>query len=459
MDTVRRITEALLSEARPLGERRGLFLTGTRAATCRAAETATAVVDGDVTVVSEATDLDGDDHLPPGNSGELLGTTRSCVVVDCHDACEPNVLGRAVGAVDGGGLLVVRSPPLASWPDRLDGYDSALTPPPFDPDSARGLFRRWLVETIRAHRGIAIVDADSDTVCDDGLVDPPPRRPAATGSSTTRPEGAAFPPAAYEACRTADQRDAVAGCEALRDDGTVVLEAHRGRGKSSAAGLAAGALAADGRDVLVTAPNYRNAAPVFDRAAELLAELDALASDDRDGNATPKLTTTDGSLRFRVPPEAAEERADVLVVDEAAALPVSMLRSLLAVAPAACFSTTLHGYEGSGRGFDVRFREQLESRRDPRTIRLSEPIRYAAGDPLEVWAFRALLLDARPPVAALVAGATPEAATYERVDPETLLESEHRLRETFGLLLDAHYRTEPNDLARLLDGPNVSWRV
>src|SRR5699024_869756 len=88
--------------------------------------------------------------------------------------------------------------------------------------------------------------------------------------------------------------------------------------------------------------------------------------------------------------------------------------------------------------------------------RLDDPIRYAAGDPIEVWAFRALLLDARPPVAPLVEEAAPETVDYARLDAEELLADEHRLREAFGLLVAAHYRTEPNDLARLLDAPNVS---
>jgi tRNA(Met) cytidine acetyltransferase len=260
---------------------------------------------------------------------------------------------------------------------------------------------------------------------------------------------------------TADQRDAVQACERLREAGVaVVVAADRGRGKSSAAGLAAAALAAAGDDVLVTAPAYRNAAEVFARAAEALAALDALDDDRRDDAPTHDLITTgDGRIRFRQPTAAADDAADVLVVDEAAALPVRRLESLVEVAPAACFATTVHGYEGSGRGFDVRFREHLEAASDVTDLTLDEPIRHGSADPVEVWLFRALLLDARPAVDPLVTDARLEAARYERLDPAALAADDHRLREAFGLLVNAHYRTEPNDLARLLDAPNVAVRA
>jgi tRNA(Met) cytidine acetyltransferase len=92
-------------------------------------------------------------------------------------------------------------------------------------------------------------------------------------------------------------------------------------------------------------------------------------------------------------------------------------------------------------------------------VRLTTPIRYAGGDPVESWAFRALLLDARPPVDQLVASAAPESVAYRSLAAEDLLADEHLLREAFGLLVTAHYRTEPDDLARLLDAPNLRVRA
>ena len=457
----------LRAEARNADERRLLVVHGDPARTRSTAGRAVERVlsdDETVTTVSPGDGLTSDlagashEHLEPAHADRLLGRTRDVVVLDCHERCDPNALGRVVGAVDGGGLFVLLAPPLDRWSDRRDAFDESLAVPPFDRADVSGHFRSRLVETLRTHPGIAIVDAEADRVERDGLTHPAPRL---EGNAPVPPDDHVFPSAAYDACLTADQVECVSALEALRAAGNaVVIEADRGRGKSSAAGLAAGSLALAGQDVLVTAPQYRSAAELFARVEELATAVDAQV--ERDREADPRaIGVGDGCVRFEPPTEATThaEDVDALFVDEAAALPVRVLEALLA-APAVAFTTTVHGYEGAGRGFSVRFRDRLtDSAFDVTERQLTEPIRYAAGDPVEVWAFRALLLDARPPAAQLVAGATPESVTYARLEPAELLADEHLLREVFGLLVAAHYRTEPADLARLLDAPNVSVRA
>ncbi|WP_232685884.1 tRNA(Met) cytidine acetyltransferase TmcA [Halobacterium zhouii] len=479
------VAAGLLEEARSVNERRILVLAGSQDAGLDAAD---ALLDALPIPLSGTTLLSTRDALAceqvsPRRADQLLGTTRDCVVYDAHEDCRPNALGRISGAVDGGGLLVLLAPPLDEWPARRDAFDEGLAVPPFGVDDVAGNFRTRLVETLRAHTGIAIYDLTRGELKQSGLTDPAPRIRTPLPNP---PDDATFPREAYEACLTADQMSALASFEELRDPpAAVVADADRGRGKSSVAGLAAACLAREGLDVLVTAPARRSAEELFARARELLADLDAVAADGRDTVAADErdavVADSGGRIRFAKPPDAADlpGNPDAVFADEAAAIPVRLLESLLDCERLA-FTTTVHGYEGAGRGFDVRFRDRLgDADHAVNEISLADPIRYAAGDPVEAWAFRALLLDARPAVDPLVEDTTREDATYETLDvrkttPSSsaahqnaersedaadLLADEHLLREVFGLLVYAHYRTEPNDLARLLDAPNLAVRA
>ena len=450
---------ALVAEAERANERRLLVLAGGRDRGLSAADTAIGVLDDPAATVVTTRERRGD-RLHPDDAADLLGVTRDAVVVDAHEGFTANVLGRVVGAVDGGGLLVLVVPPLDDWPAHRDVADERFAVPPFGVEDVTGRFRRRLVETLREHPGVAIADVDRGRLERSGLTDPLPAR---SRSPATAPVDAALPSAVYTACLTADQVEAVATLERLRKRGAaVVVEADRGRGKSAAAGLAAAGLAAEGQDVLVTAPTYRNAKTVFDHAADLFSMLGAPNHDEE--SHILSAGGSEGRVRYLDPDEAVglPGAPDIVIVDEAATLSVDRLASFVESPdpPATAFVTTVHGYEGTGRGFEVRFRDRLSAGdREVSDVRLDDPIRYAAGDPVEVWAFRALLLDARPAVDGLLDGTTPADATYRALTPATLLGDEHLLREAFGLLVLAHYQTEPDDLARLLDAPNLVCRA
>ncbi len=457
----------LRNEARRTNERRLLVLAGSRAAGIDGAYSVIKAAAPDDEAVSFVTTREGFRYhrVGPQQADQLLGTTREIVVFDCHEGFSANTLGQLTGAVDGGGLFVLLVPPLAELPKQLDALVDQLLAPPFDRQSVGNRFRKRLVETLRTHPGVAILDVETAddgslavTVDRDGLTHPSEKHCIEPPSPSIRSD-TSFPTAAFEACLTADQARAVAGLSVLSEPGhAVVVEADRGRGKTSAAGLAAGALAAAGHDVLVTAPAFENTEPLFDRVAGLLERLGEL-SESSDPHTVQ--TISGGRIRFCQPPAAADHASevDVAIVDEAAAIPVDLLGAFLA-APSVAFCTTVHGYEGTGRGFTVRFRQRLaDSDKSVTEIQLDEPIRYARGDPVESWLFRTLLLDAQPPVDQLVEKASPETVTYRRMSQTELADDEQLFRSVVGLLVVAHYRTEPTDILRLLDAPNIAIRA
>lgn len=456
-DVVATTARTLVTEARRANERRVLVLSGTHRKGVTAAKRALSAAEislDETTLVSGRDGLACERHSPREASA-LLGTTRQAVVLDWHDSCRPNTLGQVVGAVDGGGLLLILVPPVDGWDADGCAFHESLAVPPNETAAVTSHHHDRMRELLETHSGIGVIDLASATVVSDGTTD---AGAALARESPDPPVSPIFPLEAYEACVTRDQARAVSTLEALSaSSATAIIEADRGRGKSSAAGLAAAALASTGDHVVVTAPTRAGTKPLFDRARELLDTLDIRVADEpwaldlRQG----------GSVTFRPVDEAVDRvmDADVVFVDEAAGLSVRRLESFLE-ADRVSYLTTIHGYEGSGRGFEVRFRDRLRDRDRPvQEYHLREPIRYAMGDPVEAWANRALLLDARPPVDQLVSRGDPAEATYRRFSPVDLLEDEHRLRGIVGLLVEAHYRTEPNDVVRLLDAPNVTVRA
>lgn len=319
---------------------------------------------------------------PLGAARKLLGGELALLVYDAHGGFDPDAFGAATGALIGGGLLLLLTPPLAEWSTLTDPQTARLAPWPHPPQPG-GRFIARLARVLASDPALVHIDQSQH-----------------------------------------------------RLDRPLVLSAHRGRGKSAALGIAARRLLAEAEDyrILVTAPNRGAAATLLGHAGSHPG-LDFVAPAD---------------LLDRHP------AADLVLVDEAAAIPAPLLEGLLHRYPRLVFAATVHGYEGTGRGFELRFRDALE-RHTPgwRLERLEQPIRWAAHDPLETLGFRALLLDAAIPAIDPPSSTTLAGITCERLDRDTLAGDETTLGALFGLLVQAHYQTRPADLRMLLDGPGV----
>jgi tRNA(Met) cytidine acetyltransferase len=368
---------------------------------------------------------------------QLLGRETAHVVFDAHAGFNPDAFGAVAGTIRAGGLLIVPAPPLAEWAAYPDPEYGRVTVPPFGVDALEGRFLVRLVARIQASPEADCIEAGQ----------PLPELPA-----TEEPEPRSDTDTPDSACRTSDQGHAVAALERVAEGRArrpVVLTADRGRGKSAALGLAAARLLDKGFErVLVTAPTRDAVAPLFAHAAEQLPA--AQARRDR-------VALGEASITFVPADELARQRfhADLVLVDEAAGLPGPLLEALLRAHTRIAFATTRHGYEGSGRGFAVRFERVLDAVTPHwRRFTLETPIRWAPGDPLERFVFDALLLDAEAASDADVAGASASDATIAAIDRDALAADEATLRQAFGLLVMAHYRTTPGDLRNLLDGPN-----
>jgi tRNA(Met) cytidine acetyltransferase len=234
----------------------------------------------------------------------------------------------------------------------------------------------------------------------------------------------------------------------------LVISSDRGRGKSAALGIAAAELILNGKNkIIVTAPSMATTDTLFEHAARLLPQAKISKGHIQYQQADIQFIAPDVLI-------ASDIKTDLLLVDEAAAIPSSILEKLLKKFSRIVFATTLHGYEGTGRGFVIRFQNSLDkSTPNWHKLTLTTPIRWGNNDHLETFSFDALLLNALPVDDELISGASVDSCEFELLDRTQLLHDEKSLRELFGLMVLAHYRTRPSDLQMMLDRDDVSVYV
>ena len=187
------------------------------------------------------------------------------------------------------------------------------------------------------------------------------------------------------------------------------LTAKRGRGKSALAGLLANQL---DTKIYLTAPNKS--------AAQILAEFSQkeiifIAPDEL-------------FLALQNDPSFSENAW--LFVDEAAMLPIAQLSAFSHHFKYILFTTTIHSYEGTGRGFE-----------------LIEPLRWSKDDALEAFIDELLLLNVEDEFKQTPYDKSKICQITERSQEEIL----SSLPQFYGLMTLAHYRTSPLDLRRLFD--------
>lgn len=181
-------------------------------------------------------------------------------------------------------------------------------------------------------------------------------------------------------------------------------------------------------------------------------------------------------------------QAELVIIDEAAAIPLPLVRKL--IGPYLVFmASTINGYEGTGRSLSIKLIQQLREQtrmaistpsstpgagpstskasaagrsgaglvRSLREIKLEEPIRYSPGDNVEKWLNHLLCLDATIVPKANQGCPHPSKCELYYVNRDTLFSyhpaSEVFLQRMMALYVASHYKNSPNDLQMLSDAP------
>ena len=402
-------------------------------------------------------------------AGKVLGLTFDHSILDLYNNLEPNDIGKLIGVTKGGGLIILLTPDFDHWLNITTRFQQTLTTHKYTTAHLRRIFVRRFINKLFQHDGIMIYNVDKNKMLKELKIE----KRAFKKKELKFPQKAIFPYKVYSMALTQDQVEVIHLLEKLYEKPekkvAVVITADRGRGKSCAVGIALAALAhklrrAKGRSkIIVTAPNESNVQPLFGLLIRTLEELNYNVNIDTREDYIVSVKCKGIDIKYYSPIDAIRTAGDIIAVDEAASLQVPMLYLIHRKFNRAIFSSTIHGYEGAGRGFSVRFLSTIKKDVDTIVIEydMEEPIRYAINDPIEAWLFDTLLLDAEPLTLSEDDLKDIEAGNYQYIKPEYenfFLKQEDKLRQFIGIYIMAHYRNNPNDLGMMMDAPHHDVR-
>ncbi|KAG1661551.1 RNA cytidine acetyltransferase [Nymphon striatum] len=431
---------------------------------------------------------------------KILGQTFGMCVLQDFEALTPNLLARTVETVEGGGIIVLLLQSVTSlrqlYTMSMEVHSRYRTEAHKD---VVGRFNERFILSLASCKQCIVVDDQLNILpisshCS-GIVPIPTKTQNSLSKSQqelkdlkeslqdTQPVGTIV-----NCAKTLDQAKVVMKfIDAISEKtlrSTVTLTAARGRGKSAALGLAiSSAVAFNYSNIFVTAPSPENLKTVFEF---IVKGFDALGYEEHMDYDLIQSTNADflkavirvdiykehrQTIQYIHPTDAHKlGLAELVVIDEAAAIPLPLVKKLFG--PYLVFmSSTINGYEGTGRSLSLKLisslREQAHKQNNVTSkhsannvpnsaagralyeTELNESIRYNNGDSVEAWLNNMLCLDASV-VPRMCDGCPPP-------DDYTLFcyhkYSEAFLQRLMSLYVASHYKNSPNDLQMLSDAP------
>jgi len=363
-----------------------------------------------------------------------LGTETKRVVWDGFSGLNPDGIGTISGVLVGGGILFLMLPKLNELSLKPDPDYLRMCAEPEELSTFRTNFLKRMIGLVNSDDQVHLFEQHgspaSPLVIEESIC---PNNTLQTNEIQT----------------TLDQKSVIEAIKSVSSGHRkrpLVIYADRGRGKSSALGLAAAQICQQ-HPVLITAPSKSACDTAFKHFQQQF--LHGSSTDSACG------------FEFCAPDALVIERppCHLLFVDEAAAIPSPILKQILETYPRVVFSTTIHGYEGNGQGFAIRFRKELDKLTPQwKSISMTQPIRWAENDPLERWIFELLLLNASFPKT--VEHKPQIISALRQTDihwhsQDQLSSRQALLEQIVALLVLAHYQTSPSDIRLILDHPKV----
>uniref|UniRef100_A0A6T6YLF8 RNA cytidine acetyltransferase n=1 Tax=Amorphochlora amoebiformis TaxID=1561963 RepID=A0A6T6YLF8_9EUKA len=426
---------------------------------------------------------------------KILGSTYGMCVLQDFEYLTPNLLARTVETVEGGGIILLM---LKGMKSLTQLYTMAMNVHKRYRTAAHqdvvARFNERFLLSLSTCNSCLVVDDELNILPISSHIRNIKKLPNEIEESEnaqelkevqaemieTQPAGTLV-----ELCRTLDQAKAVLTfIEAISEktlSTTVSMTAARGRGKSAALGFViAGAIAYGYSNIFVTSPSPENLKTVFQMTFKALDALEYKEHGDYEivQSTNPDLNHAVVRVNiFRAHRQTVQyirpqdhhllSQSELLVIDEAAAIPLPLVKKLVGKYYLVFMSSTINGYEGTGRSLSLKLIKQLReqsnstgesgSGRTLKEVSLEEPIRYKQGDPIEKWLNGLLCLDCdkAPPLT----GGLPHPSQCKLycVNRDTLFSyhkaAERFLQQMMSLYVSSHYKNTPNDLQLISDAP------
>eukprot|EP00923_Selenidium_pygospionis_P036202 GHVN01063520.1.p1 GENE.GHVN01063520.1~~GHVN01063520.1.p1 ORF type:complete len:819 (-),score=84.47 GHVN01063520.1:332-2788(-) len=413
----------------------------------------------------------------------VLGRTYEMAVLQDIEALTPNTLAQIVETVCGGGCIVfvLGNTPLEALDTMKMDFHRG-----FRENISASRFNRRLARSLAQCAGCVVIDDSWSLILAGHGKKVPVKESRKKEKSPEKHKRSDFD-AVLKKTKTAGQQNVLeAFIEDIRElalerkTSIVSLTAARGRGKSAALGLGiACCLLGDVSCVTVTSRSSENAAPLF---SFVIAGLEALGFKEIRDYAVEREKKTivrielyrrhRQTVQYVSPSDVPKcASTELLVIDEAAAIPTRAVHEILRLATDKTLGhtgmlvyvcSTTSGYEGTGRSLSLKLLANLKKKAGDdcgyslRETALDEPIRYAKNDAVEEWLNSVLCLGDN---ALKEVSGMPHPADCElyRVDRDCLFSmhpaSEQFLQRIVTVCASSHYRNSPDDLMLLGDSP------
>lgn len=417
-------------------------------------------------------------YVPYKDTDKILGNTYGILILQDFEALTPNILARTVETVEGGGTIVVLLETITELNQLADlpmDIHSKFRTEAYSDVTPR--FNKRLVKSILSCPTCLILDNELQVVLGDiSTLEP------TMSNKYTEPESETI----VKFAKTPDQKKMIEDLiEALATakKSVFAITAGRGRGKSATLGLVISAVISHYTNTFVTSPGPENLKTFFQFVIKGLVFKGLKEGTDFEiAKASNPLKSVVKVTVFSpykqtiqyIQPNQADllAQADLLIIDEAAAIPLTLVKNLLG-SYTVLMASTIHGYEGTGRSLSLKLVKELKQKTQAvkkgknktsfipvREMSLEQPIRYASGDFVEVWLNQLLCLDANVSTYQTEdkLAFKPEECSLYLLDRDNLFaftpKSEEVLQKVMALFVESHYKNSPNDLQLLSDAPS-----